>query len=94
MTRRRSDIQGLRALAVLAVVAFHANLPVFGGFVGLFVGQAFCAGIGVLLRAAPVMSTDTAIKALIFAAGTGLVFGMYPAIRASRLNPIEALRTE
>jgi len=69
-------------------------VSVFGGFIGLFVGQLFCSGIGMLLRAAPVMSADTAVKALIFAAGTGLVFGMYPAIRASRLNPIEALRTE
>ncbi len=69
-------------------------VSVFGGVIGLFVGQAFCAGIGLLLRAAPQMSADTAVKALIFAAGTGLVFGMYPAIRASRLNAIEALRTE
>lgn len=69
-------------------------VSVFGGFLGLFVGQAFCAGIGLLLRSAPHMSPDTAMKALIFAAGTGLIFGMYPAIRASRLNAIEALRTE
>ncbi len=32
---RRQDIQGLRAVAVLAVVAFHAGLPVPGGFVGV-----------------------------------------------------------
>jgi peptidoglycan/LPS O-acetylase OafA/YrhL len=35
MRARRLDIQGLRALAVLAVVAFHAGLPVPGGFVGV-----------------------------------------------------------
>jgi len=69
-------------------------VSIFGGFIGLFVGQAFCAGMGLLLHSAPQMSPDTAIKALIFAAGTGLVFGMYPAMRASRLNAIEALRTE
>lgn len=32
---RRLDIQGLRALAVLIVVAFHAGLPMPGGFVGV-----------------------------------------------------------
>ena len=31
----RRDIQGLRALAVIAVVAFHAGLPIPGGFVGV-----------------------------------------------------------
>ena len=34
-TSRRADIQGLRALAVLLVVAFHAGLPVPGGFMGV-----------------------------------------------------------
>ncbi len=32
---RRSDIQGLRAVAILAVVAYHAGLPVPGGYVGV-----------------------------------------------------------
>ena len=32
---RRRDIQGLRAVAVLVVVAFHAGLPVPGGFIGV-----------------------------------------------------------
>lgn len=34
-SNRRPDIQGLRAIAVLMVVAFHAGLPVPGGFVGV-----------------------------------------------------------
>ena len=34
-SNRRRDIQGLRAFAVLMVVAFHAGLPVPGGFVGV-----------------------------------------------------------
>jgi peptidoglycan/LPS O-acetylase OafA/YrhL len=35
MGRRRLDVQGLRAVAVLSVVAYHAGLPVPGGFVGV-----------------------------------------------------------
>ena len=35
VSARRLDIQGLRAVAVLMVVAFHAGLPTPGGFVGV-----------------------------------------------------------
>jgi peptidoglycan/LPS O-acetylase OafA/YrhL len=35
MGRRRLDVQGLRAVAVLSVVAYHAGLPLPGGFVGV-----------------------------------------------------------
>jgi putative ABC transport system permease protein len=69
-------------------------VSIFGGIIGLFVGRAFTAGISMLIRNPPVVTMSTCIYALTFAAGTGLIFGMYPAIRASRLNPIEALRTE
>jgi putative ABC transport system permease protein len=65
-----------------------------GGVLGIFVGKLFCQGIAALTRDPAPITPDTIIKALIFAAGTGLVFGMYPALRASRLNPIEALRAE
>ena len=69
-------------------------VSVFGGFLGIFAGKFFTQGIAALTRNPAAITPATAMTALIFAAGTGLVFGMYPAIRASRLNPIEALRTE
>lgn len=65
-----------------------------GGFLGLFVGKLFTEGISALTENPAVITPDVMVKALIFAAGTGLVFGIYPAIRASRLNPINALRAE
>lgn len=69
-------------------------VSVLGGFLGIFAGKFFTQGIAMLTRNPAAITPSTALTALIFAAGTGLVFGMYPAIRASRLNPIEALRTE
>ena len=69
-------------------------VSLLGGVIGLAVGQLFTAAIASLTGDPAVVTAPTVVKALIFAAGTGLVFGMYPALRASRLNPIEALRTE
>jgi putative ABC transport system permease protein len=65
-----------------------------GGFLGLFVGKLFTEGIAKLTRDPAIITPATIVWALVFACGTGLFFGMYPAIRASRLSPIEALRTE
>ena len=51
-SHRRADIQGLRAIAVLAVVVFHAQLPLKGGFLGVdifFVISGFVIG-SMLLR--------------------------------------------
>ncbi len=39
-------------------------------------------------------STETALMAMLVSAGIGLFFGIYPAMRAARLHPIEALQSE
>ncbi len=69
-------------------------VSVLGGFLGIFAGKFFTDGISLLTRNPAAITPATAMTAVIFAAGTGLLFGMYPAVRASRLNPIEALRVE
>ena len=69
-------------------------VSVLGGVLGIFVGKFFTQGISMLTRNPAIITPSTIVNALIFAGGTGLFFGMYPAIKASRLNPIEALRTE
>lgn len=69
-------------------------VSIFGGILGIFAGKLFTLSIELLLKRPTFITPSTIVNALIFAAGVGLFFGMYPAIRASRLNPIEALRTE
>jgi len=82
-----SDI--LRQFLVEAVV-----LCVLGGAVGLISGRA----ISILVRVLARWPTESSVLAVVASVGVsvtvGIVFGYYPAWKASRLNPIEALRYE
>jgi putative ABC transport system permease protein len=68
-----------------------------GGLVGLVIGKALALSLtfipGANLEQADVPYWAVAV-ALVFSAAVGVAFGMFPAIKASRLDPIEALRHE
>jgi len=72
-------------------------LCVVGGLVGLLVGKVLVTGIQFVPNF-PLKSlaipTWAIVLSLGFSIGVGIVFGMFPAIKASLLNPINALRHE
>ncbi len=86
---------GARGRHVLIQFLFEAvTLSVLGGLVGVLVG----VGVATLIRKAinwPIVISPTAIIiAFAVAATVGIFFGFYPARKASRLDPIDALRYE
>ncbi|TAL18600.1 FtsX-like permease family protein [bacterium] len=66
----------------------------FGGLIGLLIGVGGALLIPKLGSLQTVVETDSALLALGVSAGIGIFFGLYPAWKASRLDPIEALRHE
>jgi putative ABC transport system permease protein len=69
-------------------------LTTLGGGVGVAIGVVAAAPLGRTLGWSLAMSAPTDALALVFAVAVGVGFGMYPAIRASGLDPIVALRAE
>ena len=69
-------------------------LALFGGFLG--VGLGFLAGgiIGKFAGLRIFVGIDSVFLALVVSCSTGILAGFYPSLKASRLNPIEALRYE
>jgi len=65
-----------------------------GGIIGVILGWVVSTVVSRTGLVTTVVSADIVILAVSVAVGIGLFFGFYPAWRASRLNPIEALRAE
>ncbi len=65
-----------------------------GGIIGTILGIGFSSLISVFIKIPPSVSLSTIAVAWLFSAGVGIFFGIYPANKASKLDPIEALRYE
>jgi ABC-type antimicrobial peptide transport system permease subunit len=69
-------------------------LCLIGGCIGLLFGRVCSIVVTAVMHWPTKASYAAAIAALAVSAGVGIVFGFYPAWKASRLDPIEALRYE
>ena len=71
------------------------TLSLLGGLIGVVIGTSGALAIGRLVENfTPTVAAGSVLLATGFSLAVGLFFGLYPALRASRLNPIEALRYE
>jgi putative ABC transport system permease protein len=70
------------------------TLSLLGGVAGVLVGLGAAAGAAALLGLPFVPNVGIALVAFLFSGVVGVVFGYFPAHKAARMNPIEALRHE
>ncbi|CAM2065299.1 ABC transporter permease [Sulfidibacter corallicola] len=82
---RRRDIQRLFLIEAFAI-------STLGGLIGIAIGFAIAKGISLYSGWAVAWSGAAVLPAILVCATVGLVFGIYPAVKAAKLDPIEALR--
>jgi putative ABC transport system permease protein len=69
-------------------------MSMIGGFVGIVLGYTASTVLGNVADLTTLVTPGAVLLATSFSAAVGLFFGIYPATRAARLNPIDALRYE
>lgn len=70
------------------------TLSLFGGLLGIVLGVLSARATTVIAGWPTIISLESIVAAFVFSLAVGLFFGLYPANKAARLNPIDALRYE
>lgn len=71
-----------------------AIISAFGGLIGVLMGVGLVSLGGTLLGVSVVIRPSIVLMAVSFSAVVGIFFGLYPASKAAKADPIDALRYE
>ena len=69
-------------------------LAALGGLIGIVLATLASLGLSQLMQVPYMFSPGVNLLSFVFSAAIGVVFGYFPARRAARLDPIDALRHE
>jgi putative ABC transport system permease protein len=70
------------------------TLSALGGLAGVLIGGGLAVGAREIFQIPASIPLWAVVVSLASSGGAGLLFGIYPAARASKLDPVEAMRTE
>lgn len=86
---------GARTASILVqFLSESAIITLMGGLIGITLGVLGAAGICSLLGFTAQVKATTVIGASLFSSAVGIFFGLYPARKAAKMSPIDALRYE
>lgn len=100
VTERTREIGIRKALGartgsvLLQFLSESAIITLLGGVIGIILGVAGAHGVCTLIGFTAKIDVGTVLGASLFSSAVGIFFGIYPARKAARLSPIEALRHE
>lgn len=90
----RKSLGARTGFILLQFLAESAIITLLGGMIGIVIGVLGATGVCTLIGFTARISAGTVLGASLFSSAVGIFFGIYPARKAARLSPIEALRHE